>query len=134
MDGAMNEMLVERIRSVSQSENPSLRDVETGLAQVFEELGTPLSVQAARDGFSGVLRKARDGKVQVVGRRSEEMTLVISIKELAAFILAASKPPTFGDALDAAGFRPVEHRAVLREGRPREPLVRYTGHDRAEQA
>lgn len=130
----MNEMLAERIRTVSQSENPSLSDVEMGLAQAFEALGTPLSVQAARDGFSGLLREARNGTVQVVGRRGDDMTVLISIKELAAFILAASKPVTFGDALNAAGFSPLDHRTIIREGRPREPLVRYMGGNQAEQA
>jgi alkylated DNA nucleotide flippase Atl1 len=120
----MDERLVKRIRGVAQS---SPQDIETGLLEMVSELGgAPLTVRRARDSLSAVLHKARAGTMQLIGRTPEEMTVVMSLKDLVELVGAAAKPRTFGEALDAMGFKPaVGHRVVVRRGRKRNPLTRY---------
>jgi hypothetical protein len=52
------------------------------------------------------------------------MTVVMSLAELVTIIQAAAEKQSFGEALDAAGFRPVSTKEIsIREGFPAEPLV-----------
>ena len=124
----MDERLVKRIRGVAHSSPP---DIETSFLEMVAELGgAPLTVRRARDSLSAVLRKARSGTIQLIGRTPEEMTVVMSLKDLVELVGAAAKPRTFGEALDAMGFKPaVGCKRVVRQGHKRNPLKRYRGED-----
>ena len=124
----MDERLVKRIRGVAHS---SPQDIEASLLEMVVELGgAPLTVRRARDSFSAVLHKARAGTMQLIGRMPEEMTVVISLKDLVQLVGAAAKPQTLGEALDAMGFKPAAgHKRVLRQGHKRNPLKRYREED-----
>lgn len=71
---------------------------------ILANSGDALSVRAARNNFSKLLSLVRGGDVQVVGRKLEDMTVVISIKDLAR-LLADTRPLSFGHAMDELGFR-----------------------------
>lgn len=82
-------------------------------------------VRAARDAFNDIVAQARVGTPQLIGARSKSMTVVMSLSDLVDIVQVAAKGQSFGDALDAAGFRPVSgKKIVVREGAPPEPLVR----------
>jgi len=118
----MNEKLARQIKTVALS---GKQDMETGLVEALIAVGgDPLTVRGARDTFSAVLGKARQGAARIIGRNQEEMTVVMSIKDLADIVRVASKPQSFGEALDAMGFKPVSREFTVREGHPAEPLTR----------
>lgn len=118
----MNERLARQIKTAALS---GKQDVETGLVEALIAVGgDPLTVRGARDTLSAVLGKARQGAARIIGHNREEMTVVMSIKDLADIVRVASKPQSFGEALDAMGFKPVSRRFTVREGHPDVPLAK----------
>ena len=117
------------LKLVREAALRSKQDLESSLMATIIDLGgEPLTVRRARDGLSTVLRDARSGKMQVIGRAPEDMTVVVSLRDLAELVSVASKPPkTFGEALDEMGFRPavVGRRIIVGQGHPGGPLTRY---------
>jgi hypothetical protein len=72
-----------------------------------------------------VLGKARNGVPQVIGniKKADDMAVVISVKDLAELVTAARQQATFGEALDAIGFKPYSGgRIIVSQGRKRERL------------
>jgi hypothetical protein len=63
--------------------------------------------------------------VQLIGRTPEDMTVVMSLKDLVELINVAAKPQSLGEALDAMGFEPAGHGGAVGQGRKREPLTRH---------
>lgn len=119
----MDERLVRRIQGAGRS---SKQELETSLAEALVAVsGGALTVRSARDSLSAVLGKARQGTIQVIGRKADDMTVVISLKDLVEAVSAAARPQTLAEALDAMGFKPASRRVTVRQGRKREPLTRY---------
>jgi hypothetical protein len=124
----MDERLMKRIRDVARTSD---QNIETSLIETLVELGGARhTVRGARDKFGAVLGKARNGEAQLIGCTPEDMTVVISLKDLAELVRMVAEPESFGEALDAAGFKPaVGRRIVVREGREQNPLTRYREED-----
>ncbi|WP_046869465.1 hypothetical protein [Microvirga massiliensis] len=55
------------------------------------------------------------------------MTVVISLKDLAGVVGAATKTQSSDEALEAIGFEPARGRVVARQGRAHEPLKCHRG-------
>lgn len=123
----MDERLVRQIQDAGLS---SKREFEIGLAEALVEAsGGALTVRGARDSLSAVLGKARRGTVQVIGRKAEEMTVVMSLADLVEAVSAAARPPSLAEALEGMGFKPTGRLLTVRQGRKGEPLTRYTEND-----
>lgn len=116
------------LRQLQKNRNASRQDIADGLAETIVLIGGgPLTVRKAKEELNAVLGKARNGVPQVVGdlKRTEDMTVVISMRDLAELIAAARHRETFGEALDAVGFKPhAGGRIIVGQGRKREPLQR----------
>ena len=82
-------------------------------------------LRAAQDGFNAIVAQARNGTPQLVGQAPKDMAILISLADLVDIIRVAAKGQSFGEALDAAGFRPASGKKIaVRQGFPQEPLVR----------
>ena len=118
----MDEKLARQIQDAVRSGD---KDVKTELVEAIVDLGgNSLTVRHARDTLSAVLGKARKGKAQLIGRKREEMIVVMSLQDLVDIIFMAAKPPSLGDALDAIGFKPVSRKVTVGQGHPRQTLTR----------
>jgi hypothetical protein len=104
----------------------SRQDATTALADALVAVGARRhAVRAARNGFSAILAHARNGTPQLIGHKPEGMTVVVSLSNLVDMVQMAAKTESFGEALDAEGFRPVSGKKIaVSEGLPPEPLVR----------
>lgn len=123
----MDERIVRRIQNAGRS---SRQELETGLAETLVDVsGGARTVRGARDNLSAVLSKARQGAVQVIGRKTEEMMVVMSLKDLVDVVSVAARPQSLAEALAGMGFKPAGRRVVVRHGRKREPLTRYGEND-----
>lgn len=102
---------IERICSRSDSE------IEHELGSLLAEPADsrPMTVRAARDGFTGLLLKARSGRVQLVGKKTDEQAVIMSVATLAGLIKAASGIMSAGDFLAATGFKASGGRIVHHE-------------------
>lgn len=116
------------LKKMQVARNASRQDITDGLVDTIVQIGgDPLTVRKAKDELSAVLGKARSGLPQVIGNRkkSEDMVVVISLKDLAELVTAARQQETFGEALDAIGFKPyMGERIIVGQGRKRERLQR----------
>ncbi|MGR8925369.1 hypothetical protein ACU8MB_16665 [Rhizobium leguminosarum] len=120
-------MDVRVIKHVREMRTASKNDFVEGLGRTLVEVaGGSLSDRKAKDGLSGVLRRAREGVPQIIGS-AEDAAVIISVKDLAT-LLDAAKEQTFGEALDNVGFTPYRGaRIVMGAGRHRETLKRRGG-------
>ncbi|MBS3652191.1 hypothetical protein KEU06_26705 [Pseudaminobacter sp. 19-2017] len=83
------------------------------------------AVRAARNGFSAILAQARNGTPHLIGHKTEGMTVLVSLSALVDMVQAVARTQSFGEALDAEGFRPVSGKKIMvGPGFPLEPLVR----------
>ncbi|MDW9481830.1 hypothetical protein GOB57_24585 [Sinorhizobium meliloti] len=113
------------VRQLSEIGDASDGDVIKELEQVLTSAaGGSLTVKAARDTFTKVLGKVRDGDMQVIGRKTEDMAVVISLKDLAALIRSGARNMSFGSALDEVGFKPLGRRIKIKKGVDQTPLRR----------
>ncbi|OCP35745.1 hypothetical protein [Ensifer sp. LC163] len=116
------------LKQVQDARNASRQDIANGLVETITQIGgEPLTVRMAKDELSAVLGQARNGIPKLIGNRkkTEDMTLVISLKDLAELATAARQGETVGEALDAIGFKPhTGGRIIVGQGRKREPLQR----------
>ncbi|MBP1871889.1 hypothetical protein J2Z19_001601 [Ensifer adhaerens] len=97
------------LKQVQNARKATRQDLVDGLVQTIVQIGgDPLTVRKARDELSAVLKKARNGIPQAIGnpKTTEGMTVVISLKDLAELVAAAREGESFGEALDAIGFKP----------------------------
>lgn len=103
------------------------KEAAAALVSAFRSVGVGRhTVRTARDRFDTIRSRARNGSPQVIGHKSKDMTVVMSLAELFEIIQAAREKQSFGEALDAAGFNPVSTKEIsVREGFPAEPLVRW---------
>ncbi len=86
-----------------------------------------MTVRKAKDELSAVLRNARNGVPQVIGNleNPDDLAVVISVKDLAELVAAARHQETFGEALDAIGFKPYTGgRIIVGQGHKRGHLQR----------
>ena len=117
----MDSRILERVRN---ARNASRQDLADGLVQTIVQIGgNPLTVRKARDELSAVLKRARNGIPQVIGnpKTTEDITVVISLKDLAELVTAAREGESFGEALDAIGFKPYTGgRIIVGQGHKRE--------------
>jgi hypothetical protein len=113
------------VRQLSEIGDANEGDVIKELEQVLTSAaGGSLTVKAARDTFTKVLGKVRGGDMQVIGRKTEDMAVMISLKDLAALIRSSAKNMSFGSALDEVGFAPLGRRIKIRQGIDQSPLRR----------
>jgi antitoxin (DNA-binding transcriptional repressor) of toxin-antitoxin stability system len=104
----MNGHIVRQLSELGDSnENDVIREIEQVLAA---SAGGSMTVKAARDTFTKVLARVREGDMQLIGRKTEDMAVVISLKDLAALISSSAKTLSFGSALDEVGFKPLGRR------------------------
>ncbi|MBP2558139.1 hypothetical protein J2857_000890 [Neorhizobium galegae] len=97
------------IKRVQESSGASQQAIADGLVEtIVDASGDPLTVRKARDELSAVLRMARSGVPQIIGNleKPDDLAVVISVKDLAELVTAARHQETFGEALDAVGFKP----------------------------
>lgn len=105
------------VRQLSEIGDANEGDVIKELEQVLTSAaGGSLTVKAARDTFTKVLGKVRGGDMQVIGRKTEDMAVMISLKDLAALIRSSAKNMSFGSALDEVGFAPLGRRIKISPG------------------
>jgi hypothetical protein len=77
----------------------------------------PVTIKGARDRFSEINRRAKEGFLQVVKGASGQETVIVSLTDLAAMLHATATGVSLADALKIAGFTPVrQKRLVLGEG------------------
>jgi hypothetical protein len=77
----------------------------------------PVTIKGARDRFSEINRRAKEGYIQVIKGAPGQETIVVSLKDLAAMIHAARTGVTLADVFEATGFKPVKgRRLVVEEG------------------
>lgn len=116
----MDQRLVTAIHAVSSMDR---QEAATALVAALRAAGVGRhAVRTARERFDTIRNQARNGTPQLIGHKAKDMTVVMSLYDLIEMTQAAAKKQSFGDALDAAGFRPVP--ISVREGFPAEPLVR----------
>ncbi|CDZ55227.1 hypothetical protein [Neorhizobium galegae] len=121
----MDPGIIKRVQESSSASRQAIADclVET----IVDASGDPLTVRKARDELSAVLRRARSGVPQVIGnlKKPDDLAVVISVKDLAELVTAARHQETFGEALDAIGFKPYTGgRIIVSQGNKRERLQR----------
>lgn len=105
------------VRQLSEIGDANEGDVIKELEQVLTNAaGGSLTVKAARDTFTKVLGRVRGGDMQVIGRKTEDMAVMISLKDLAALIRSSAKNMSFGSALDEVGFAPLGRRIKIKPG------------------
>ncbi len=110
----MNGRLVRQLSEIGDSDET---DVLKELEQVLTvAAGGSLTVKAARDTFTKVLGRVRGGDMQVIGKRTEDMAVVISLKDLAALITSSGRNMSFGSALDEVGFATLGRRIKVKAG------------------
>ena len=112
----MEMKLLSALQGLRLKEGPELKSalIEFLTQHAADE---PITIKRARDSFSQVNRRAKQGHVQIIKDASGEETIILSVKDLAAMIHATVSGVTLSDALEASGFRPVKrHRIVLEEG------------------
>ncbi len=116
------------LRQVQDACNARRRDLTDGLVKTIVQVGgDPLTVRKAKDELSAALRKVRNGIPQVIGnlKKTEDLAVVISMKDLVELVTVARNRETFGEALDAVGFKPYTGgRVIVGQGRRRERLQR----------
>lgn len=116
----MDEKLATKIREALTHTD----DVVATLAAALSGTTSPMTVRDARNSLSEVLRRARSGDLQLIGKGKPpgDLALVISIGTFADLPQKARTPLSFGDALHAAGFRPATGaKPKLRRPHPRNP-------------
>ena len=69
--------------------------LDTGQAEALDAW----AVGQAKDHFSEMLDRVRDGECQLVRRRSEDPALMISVAQFAAFVELAAPKRRFADAI-----------------------------------
>jgi len=107
---------------------PSLRrvpELEMALSELLTKTSgeAPLTIKSVRDKFTTVNRLVKSGRIQVVKGPPGEETIIVSVKDLAAIIRAASASLSFTDALAIAGFEPTGHRLLQSEGFKRDDTL-----------
>ncbi len=116
------------IKRVQESCNGSRHAITDGLVDaIVQACGAPMTVRKAKDELSAVLRNARNGVPQIIGNleKPDDLAVVISVKDLAELVTAARHQETFGEALDAIGFKPYTgSRIIVSQGNKRERLQR----------
>jgi len=77
----------------------------------------PVTIKSARDRFSEINRRAKEGQMQVIRGAPGQETIVVSLRDLAAMVQAARTGVSLADVFEATGFKPVRGpRLVVEEG------------------
>jgi hypothetical protein len=77
----------------------------------------PVTIKGARDRFSEINRRAKEGYIQVIKGAPGQETVIVSLTDLAAMLHATATGVSLADALKISGFTPVrQKRLVLGEG------------------
>lgn len=102
---------IERICTLPETQ---LKD-ELGKLLKGQSRAASLSVRTARDSFTKLLARTREGSVELVGRDHGDQAVVLSITALANVIKAAAGGISAGEFLAATNFRPSSGRIVHEE-------------------
>ena len=93
---------IERICSLPEHQ----LEVELGKLLEGRAPMATITIRAARDSFTKLLARARDGSVQLVGKDKGEQTVILSVAALANVIKAAAGGISAGEFLAATQFQP----------------------------
>ena len=113
----MEMTILSALQGLRLKEGRALRDA---LIEFLTEhsANEPITIKRARDSFSHINRRAKQGHIQIIKGASGEETIILSVKDLAAMIHATVSGVTLFDALEASGFKSVRRKQlVLQEGR-----------------
>ena len=118
----MDQRLVKALQTVGSMNR---QEGATVLAAAFRAVGVGRhAIRAARDRFNYISTQARNGTPQLIGHKRKGMIVVMSLCDLVEIVQVSAERQSFGEALDAAGFRPVSgKKVVVREGFLADPLV-----------
>lgn len=119
----MDRRLVTALQSVGSMNR---QEAKAALVSAFTAVGAGRHpVRAARGRFSAIVAQARKGTPQLIGHKRKDMIIVMSLSDLVDIVQLSAKWQSYGEALDAAGFRPMSGKKItVRQGFPQEPLVR----------
>jgi hypothetical protein len=99
---------IERICSLPEHQ----LEVELGKLLEGRAPMATITSRAARDSFTKLLARARDGSVQLVGKDKGEQTVILSVAALANVIKAAAGGISAGEFLAATQFQPSRGKLV----------------------
>lgn len=99
---------IERICSLPEHQ----LEVELGKLLEGRAPMATITIRAARDSFTKLLARARDGSVQLVGKDKGEQTVILSVAALANVIKAAAGGISAGEFLAATQFQPSRGKLV----------------------
>ncbi|WP_274629026.1 hypothetical protein [Arvimicrobium flavum] len=118
----MDQRLVAALQTVGSTNR---QEAATALVSALRAVGVGRhTVRAARNRFDNILSQAGHGTPQLIGHKSKDMIVVMSLYDLVEMFQAAAEKQSFGEALDAAGFQAVTGKEIsVREGLPAEQLV-----------
>jgi hypothetical protein len=112
----MNLEVLSALEGLRLKEPAALEDALTKLLTEHKSC-QPVTIKSARDRFSQINRRAKEGYIQVIKGSPGEETVVVSVRDLAAMIHAARTGVTLADVFNATGFKPVKgKRLVMQEG------------------
>ncbi len=99
---------IERICTLPETE------LELELGKLLEGRGSSaaITIRSARDTFTKLLARARDGSVLLVGKDRGEQAVILSVTALANVIKAAAGGISAGEFLAATGFKPSRGKLV----------------------
>ena len=118
----MSDRLVRQISEIGDTDD---KDVVKELEQFLTATaGGSMTVKAARDTFTKVLGRVRGGEMQLIGRKTEDMAVVMSLRDLAALVRSGSRNQSFGSALDEVGFKPLGRKVGVKRASDQPPLSR----------
>jgi hypothetical protein len=112
----MDMKVLSALHGLRLKQGPALKDA---LMEFLSESTSdePVTIKRARDSFSQINRRAKQGHIQIIKDPSGEETIILSVRDLAAMIHATVSGITWSDALQDSGFKPViGQRLVLQEG------------------
>lgn len=118
------------LKQVRMALNGSGQNLSTAMMESFVKFsGAPVSFTKASNELDSVLSNALRGTPQLIGsmEKADDMVVAMSVSDLIELVAAARRQETFGEALDAIGFKPRSGgRIVVGRSRRREPLQRVS--------
>jgi len=103
----MNLEVLSALEGLRLKEPAAFEDALTKLLTAHKSC-QPVTIKSARDKFSQINRRAKEGYIQVIKGSPGEETVVVSVRDLAAMIHAARTGVTLADVFNATGFKPVK--------------------------
>lgn len=101
-------------RLLSQIERSDEDQIVGQIERLIKDTGNrPLKVKSTRDTFSKMLSLARGGQMQLIGDKTDDMVVMMSLQDLAAIVSSSQRKLSFGSALDEVDFKPFGRRIMI---------------------